>query len=79
MSEQQKFYTPSEAAKLLNVSVATLRYMRLTGRIEGTDLGNTTVYTEEQIKKADFTHRKPGPKSKDESSPCDAHGKLAVA
>jgi len=50
--EDKKLYTPSEAAKILGVSTWTLRQMRQMGRIQGTFLGNTTLYTEEQIKNA---------------------------
>jgi hypothetical protein len=63
-----KIYTPHEAAKKLGISVTMLRYMRLTDRIEGTSLGNTTVYTEEQINKADLTRKTPGPRKKNDSS-----------
>lgn len=68
MTDQEKnIYTPSEAAGVLGISVTMLRYMRLTGRIEGTSLGNTTVYTAEQLRNADLTNRKPGPKVKKET------------
>lgn len=50
--DDKKLYTPSEAAKRLGVSTWTLRQMRQMGRIEGTFLGNTTLYTEEQINNA---------------------------
>ena len=48
----EKLYTPSETAKILRVSTWTLRQMRQMGRIEGTFIGNTTLYTQEQIDKA---------------------------
>lgn len=56
------WYEPSDAAKILDISVTLLRYWRLNGRIHGTKLGNTTVYTAEQIMNADQKNRKPGPK-----------------
>ena len=64
MSNQnnQKIYTPHEAAKKLGITVTMLRYLRNNGRIEGISLGNTTVYTEEQLNNADLSHQKPGPK-----------------
>lgn len=36
-------------------------YMR-DGRLEGTMVGKKMLYTEEQLEKADFARRKPGPK-----------------
>ena len=58
-----KFYTPEEAAKMLGISIPMLAYLRRTGRIEGIQAGNTTLYTDEQIKNADLSKRKRGPKS----------------
>ena len=49
---KKDFYPPAEAAAILGVSTWTLRQMRQMHRIEGTFLGNTTLYTEEQLKKA---------------------------
>jgi hypothetical protein len=57
-------FTASETARILKVSVQTLKVRRLQGRIKGTSLGNGTVYTLEQIEAADFTPEKSGPKSK---------------
>lgn len=71
---QKAFYTPSEAAEMLDISVAMLRYLRNTGRIEGTSLGNTTVYTPEQIAKADLTKRTPGPKTEKKGKKQQASG-----
>lgn len=62
MKKKPKFYTPSQAAEKLGISVRMLQYYRSTGRIEGTDMGNTTAYTEEQIANAKLEKRKPGPK-----------------
>ncbi len=61
----EKLYTPDEAAKKLGITVRMLGHYRRTGRISGTSLGNTTVYSEEQIANADLTRYKPGPKSPD--------------
>jgi hypothetical protein len=60
-----KIYTPREAAKKLGISVAQLRYLRNTGRAEGTDAGNTTLFTEEQIANVDMTPLKSGPKPRE--------------
>jgi len=59
----QKFYTPSEVAGILNISVGMLRYLRNERRIEGTELGTITLYTEEQIRDADLSPRKRGPRT----------------
>jgi hypothetical protein len=56
------FYTPQEAAHKLGISVAMLRYFRLEGRIVGTRVGTTTLYTEEQLNQVDLSPRKRGPK-----------------
>jgi len=57
-----KLYTPREVAKRLGISTRMLQYYRETGRIEGTFVGNTTLYTEEQIAAANLEKRMPGPK-----------------
>lgn len=64
MTDQERpgVYTPSEAAKKLGISVQKLKYHRLRGDIEGTDVGNTTLYTEAQLKAANLSPKKPGPK-----------------
>ena len=49
---KKDFYTPAEAAEILGVSTWTLRQMRQMGRIKGNFLGNTTLYTEEQLENA---------------------------
>jgi hypothetical protein len=63
---QGKIYTPREAAEKLGISVAMLRYLRNTGRVQGTNVGNTTLYSEEQLSKIDLTPRKSGPKTEEE-------------
>lgn len=62
MSQERNYYTPSQAAKILGISVQSLKYHRLEGHIEGTDIGNTTLYTQEQLDAADLSRKKPGPK-----------------
>lgn len=60
----QTLYTPKEAAKMLGISVGMLRYHRGAGDIEGVELGTTTLYTEEQIRNANLSQKKRGPKDK---------------
>jgi hypothetical protein len=55
------FFTPAETAKRLGISLGMLRYLRIDGRVEGTQIGNTHFYTEEQIQKANITPKKRGP------------------
>jgi hypothetical protein len=78
MESNEKLYTPSETARKLGVSTWTLRQMRQMGRIEGTFLGNTTLYTEEQIKNAVLPRPK---KSKKTLTSTDSNepGALAAA
>lgn len=64
----EKFYTPEQAAKKLGISRRVLQYMRQTGRIKGTFVGNMYLYTEEQIKNADMGKEKPGPKKSKKAS-----------
>jgi hypothetical protein len=47
-----KVYAPTEAAKYLGVTTWVLAKMRRCGQVEGTFVGNTTLYTEEQLKAA---------------------------
>jgi hypothetical protein len=61
-SSEPRVYSPSQAAKKLGISTAKLKYHRLRGDIEGTDIGNTTLYTEAQLKAANLAPKKPGPK-----------------
>ena len=65
MEEEQvpRRYTPSEVAKRLGISTNVLNQMRRNGKIEGIEFKNTTLYTEEQIRKADLRKRRPGPKA----------------
>lgn len=60
-----KFYTPKQVAEIFGITPNALKHRRLRGQIEGIVIDeNTVVYTEEQIKKADLSRRKPGPKPK---------------
>ena len=56
----QTLYNPRETAKKLGISVGMLRYLRNEGRIEGTKLETTTLYSDEQIANADLTPRSRG-------------------
>ncbi len=60
--QEERTYLPREAAEILGVSVRTLAYIRQTGRIEGKFIGYTTIYTLEQIEKADLSKETPGRK-----------------
>ena len=52
---EKDFYSPAEVADMLHVTVDQLRQMRWQGRIQGTNIGNSTVYTMDQIKAADLS------------------------
>jgi excisionase family DNA binding protein len=58
--------TPEEAAKFLGISVQKLARMRREGKIEGTRVGNANlyVYTIANLRKADLSLEKRGPKPK---------------
>jgi hypothetical protein len=80
--ENKKLYTPMQVAERLGISTRMLQYLRRTGRIEGTFIGNTTLYTEEQIRIADLSKAKPGPKmSKKTQTTCGSGvpGSFAIA
>ena len=66
MTDEEKqelpVYTPAQAARYLGITVFKLKYHRLRGDIRGTDVGNTTLFTKEQLDAADLTPKKPGPK-----------------
>lgn len=67
---QPRLYTPKEVAKMFGISEYALKGRRQRGQIEGTPMGNNmTAYTEEQIKKADLSPRKRGPKSRKKPEP----------
>ncbi len=63
-TEEPKFYTPAQVAKRLGISVQSLKYHRARGHIQGTPIPNTNMYvfTEEQVRNANLTPRKPGPR-----------------
>ncbi len=87
MEQEKEFYSPKETAAILGVSRARLNQMREQGRIQGTPVGNMTLYTREQIQMADTSTWKRGPKPKNAKKnggegersgngvnpPCDAH------
>ena len=59
------YYTPSETARILDVPVHVLKYMRQRGKIEGTSLsGNNTLYTAQQIIDAQLESAPAGRKPK---------------
>lgn len=65
---QPRLYTPKEVAKMFGISEDALKSRRQRGQIEGISMGNNmTVYTEEQIRKANLSQRKRGPKSREGS------------
>lgn len=67
---QPRLYTPKEVAKMFGISEDALKTHRKQGHIKGTPAGNRmTVYTEEQIKNADFSPRKRGPKPRKMPAP----------
>jgi hypothetical protein len=60
-----KLYTPKEVAEMFGITPGALRNRRIRGQIEGIVLAdNYVMYTEEQIKNADLSSRKRGPKPK---------------
>jgi hypothetical protein len=61
--ESEKTYSSGEAAKKLGISVQSLKRRRLLGQIKGKRVGETNVYvyTEQQLREADLTPKKPGP------------------
>jgi DNA-binding transcriptional MerR regulator len=62
-----KLYTPKEVADMFGITTASLRSRRARGQIEAVVLNdNNVVYTEEQIRKANLSQRKRGPKPKKE-------------
>lgn len=76
---KKKFYSPSETAAKLGVTVDRLRQMRWQGRIKGTDVGNSTVYTDEDIAKAELTPRRRGAKKKRKPTEQEEEQEFALA
>lgn len=64
-----KFYTPKEVAEMFGITPGALRSRRLRGQIKAIVINdNNVVYTEEQIKNANLSPRKRGPKPKKKES-----------
>jgi hypothetical protein len=67
--KELKLYTPKEVAAMFGITTASLRSRRARGQIEAVVLNdNNVVYTEEQIRKANLSQRKRGPKPKKEKA-----------
>ncbi len=74
-----KLYSPEEAARYLDIAIASLAYYRRTGRISGIPVGGGSgyVYTEEEL--ATFkaaldsgeARKRPGPKPRKKSKQAD--------
>lgn len=67
MTDEKQLFTPAEAAKFLSekagreISVARLAQLRRAGKVKATTIGyNTTVYTREDLDKADVSLNIPG-------------------
>lgn len=62
--------TPEEAARFLGISIQKLARMRREGKIIGAQVGQTNlyVYSVENLRKADLTLKKRGPKPKKQTS-----------
>lgn len=56
--------TPEEAAKFLGISVQKLARMRREGKVQGAQVGNSNlyVYTIGNLRRADLSLKKRGPK-----------------
>ena len=83
---EQELFTPAEAVQYLRekrgiiLTVASLRNRRRRNQDRAYRvLANNSLWTKEQLDNLkEFSHTKHVPPD-GESSPCDAHGKLAVA
>lgn len=62
----QKELLPGEAAKLLGISMQKLARLRRQGKVCGTKVGETNLftYTLEDLRRADLKKEKRGPKPK---------------
>jgi hypothetical protein len=74
MTEEKKLFTPAEAADKLSeltgrkINVNRLGQLRRAGKVKATKLGyNHTIYTLEDLEKADVSLGKSGRKSKDDT------------
>jgi excisionase family DNA binding protein len=65
-SNIEQALTPDEAAKFLNISVQKLARLRRQGKVQGTQVGNSNIYiyTISNLRKADLSKEKRGPKPK---------------
>lgn len=73
MAEEKKLFTPAEAAKYLSkkagreINVNRLSQLRRAGKVSGTSIGyNQTIYTLEDLEKADVSVSKTGRKTNEE-------------
>ena len=73
MAEEKKLFTPAEAARYLTekagreINVNRLGQLRRAGKVKATQLGyNQTVYTLEDLEKADVTLSKVGRKTNEQ-------------
>jgi hypothetical protein len=57
-------FLPDEAAKYLGINVQKLNRLRRLGRLHGTQVGTTNLftYTLDDLRKADLSEKKRGPK-----------------
>jgi hypothetical protein len=65
-SNVEQALTPEEAARFLNISVQKLARLRRQGKVQGTQIGksNLYIYTVSNLRKADLSKEKRGPKPK---------------
>lgn len=73
MTEENKLFTPKEAAKYLTeragreINVNRLSQLRRAGKVKATQLGyNVTVYTKEDLDNADVSLSRPGRKPRED-------------
>ena len=74
MPEEKRLFTPSEAARYLTeragreINVNRLAQLRRAGKVKATRLGyNETLYTLEDLQKADVSLSKSGRKAKEDT------------
>ncbi len=74
MTEKKRLFTPAEAADKLSelkgrkINVNRLGQLRRAGKVNATKLGyNQTIYTLEDLEKADVSLSRAGRKSKDDT------------
>jgi excisionase family DNA binding protein len=66
----ERSLTPEEAAKFLGISVGKLARIRREGRVQGTRIGNSNlyIYSIGDLRKADLSQKRRGPKPKKAST-----------